>query len=30
MFKNPLNADKNIDELVDELEKEGSDAKTVA
>jgi hypothetical protein len=30
MFKNPLNADQNIDDLVVELEKEGSDAKTVA
>lgn len=30
MFKNPLNADENITELSDELQKEGSDRKTVA
>jgi preprotein translocase subunit SecG len=30
MFKNPLNADENITELADELQKEGSDRKTVA
>ena len=30
MFKNPLNTDQDIDDLVAELKKEGSDAKTVA
>jgi hypothetical protein len=29
MFKNPLNADNDINELVAELRKENSDAKTV-
>jgi hypothetical protein len=29
MLKNPFNADKDIDALVDELRKENSDAKTV-